>query len=144
MRDPTPILEGIWRQELIHSLVNGSIPLAIKYMRRCRCPRSTEHRLENTVLVLGSHSLSDRIRGFNLGRSSRHLLIQMFQQQIKQCNGNKQSYNLRHNSGVKTIYRFLPMTWCCSLQTSSQACCEFFAAITSKMFMTTQSGALLI
>ena len=39
----------------------------------------------------------------------------MFQQQIKQCNRNKQSCNLRHNSGVKTIYRFLPITWCCSL-----------------------------
>ena len=75
------------------------IPFAL-----CSRHVSTSIGLENGVLVLASHSLSDHIRGFNHGRSSRHLLIQMFQQQIKQWNGNKQSYNLCHNTGVKTIY----------------------------------------
>ena len=56
----------------------------------------------------------------------RHLLFQMFQHQIKQCNGNKQSYNLRHNAGVKTIYRVQPIAWCCS---TGIPCYEYFAAM---------------
>ena len=38
--------------------------------------------LENTVLDLASHSLSDRRWGVNIGQPMRHLLNQIFQQQI--------------------------------------------------------------
>ena len=61
--------------------------------------------VENTVLVLADHSLSDRIRVFVIEWPQRQLLSQGFQQQIKQCNENKQSYNLCQRAGVKIIYR---------------------------------------
>ena len=38
--------------------------------------------LENRVLDLASHSLSDRRWGVSVGQPMRHLLSQMFQQQI--------------------------------------------------------------
>ena len=59
----------------------------------------------------------------------------------KQWNEDKQFHHLCQNAGVKTIYRFLPITWCCSLQTSSHACCKFFTAISYKMFIRQQSSA---
>ena len=47
--------------------------------------------------------------GAIIKQALRHLLFQIFQQQIKHCNKDKQYYNILQNVRVKTVLRLQPL-----------------------------------